>query len=137
MFAKLVVDAVTSVKVTNLMGETKYPIKSINVLKSHGQSSHESQLVHGYILQTQRTSQQMPTKIEHAKIACLDINLNKFRMQMGVAIQVDDPTNLEKIRKKEMDVLKERLDMIIKAGANVILTTKGIDDLASKYMVEA
>jgi len=27
--------------------------------------------------------------------------------------------------------------MILSAGANVILTTKGIDDLASKYMVEA
>jgi hypothetical protein len=26
--------------------------------------------------------------------------------------------------------------MIIWAGANVIMTTKGIDDIASKYMVE-
>ena len=50
---------------------------------------------------------------------------------------VDDPSNLEKIRRKEMDVLKERLNMIIGQGATVILTTKGIDDLASKYMVEA
>lgn len=50
---------------------------------------------------------------------------------------VDDPSNLEKIRRKEMDVLKERLNMIIATGATVILTTKGIDDLASKYMVEA
>lgn len=36
-----------------------------------------------------------------------------------------------------MDVLKDRLGYILKAGANVILTTKGIDDLASKYLVEA
>lgn len=56
---------------------------------------------------------------------------------MGVMILVDDPANLEKIRRKEMDVLKDRLNLILKAGANVILTTKGIDDLASKYMVEA
>lgn len=50
---------------------------------------------------------------------------------------VDDPNNLEKIRKKEMDVLKDRLNLIISAGANVILTSKGIDDLANKYLVEA
>lgn len=50
---------------------------------------------------------------------------------------VDDPKNLEKIRQKEMDVLKDRLNHILSAGANVILTTKGIDDLASKYLVEA
>jgi len=56
---------------------------------------------------------------------------------MGVQILVDDPTNLEKIRRKEMDVLKDRLNLILKAGATVILTTKGIDDLAAKYLVEA
>jgi T-complex protein 1 subunit alpha len=56
---------------------------------------------------------------------------------MGVMVLVDDPANLEKIRRKEMDVLKERLNLILSAGANVILTTKGIDDLANKYMVEA
>lgn len=35
-----------------------------------------------------------------------------------------------------MDILKERIEMIANAGANVILTTKGIDDIAAKYMVE-
>ena len=36
-----------------------------------------------------------------------------------------------------MDVLKERCEKIIKAGANVVITTKGCDDIASKYFVEA
>ena len=84
-----------------------------------------------------RVSQQMPTKITGAKIACLDMNLNKFRMQMGVMISVSDPKNLEKIRQRECDILKERCEKIIKAGANVVLTTKGVDDIAAKYFVEA
>ena len=33
--------------------------------------------------------------------------------------------------------MKERIEKIINAGANVILTTKGIDDVAAKYLVEA
>ena len=33
--------------------------------------------------------------------------------------------------------MKERINLIIKSGANVILTTKGIDDVANKYLVEA
>lgn len=49
---------------------------------------------------------------------------------------VNDPKNLEKIRSKECDILKERIMKIIGAGANVILTTKGIDDVANKYLVE-
>lgn len=79
----------------------------------------------------------MPTKVEKAKIAMVDFNLNKFRMTMGVQVLVDDPKNLEKIRWKEMEVIKERIHKIIKAGANVILTSKGIDDVANKYLVEA
>lgn len=133
----MVVEAVNSVKVITQNGDIKYPIKSINVVKSHGQSSLESKLIKGYALQTSRASQQMPVRIENAKIACLDLNLSKFRLQMGVQVLVNDPKNLEKIRQKECDVLRDRLKKIIDAGANVILTTKGIDDIASKYMVEA
>lgn len=40
----------------------------------------------------------MPVKIKDAKIACLDFNLNKFRMQLGVQVLINDPKNLEKIR---------------------------------------
>ena len=32
---------------------------------------------------------------------------------------------------------QERIEKILAAGANVILTTKGIDDMALKYFVEA
>lgn len=33
--------------------------------------------------------------------------------------------------------MKSRVTKILESGANVILTTMGIDDLASKYMTEA
>lgn len=55
---------------------------------------------------------------------------------MGISILVNDPKNLEKIRQRECDILKDRILKIINAGANVILTTKGIDDVANKYLIE-
>lgn len=42
----------------------------------------------------------MKTKITNAKIACLDMNLQKARMHLGVHITVDDPEKLEDIRKR-------------------------------------
>lgn len=81
--------------------------------------------------------QGMPKVVKQAKIACLDMNLQKARMHMGVQVLVSDPAELEKIRARESDIVKERIEKLLAGGANVVLTTKGIDDLSLKYFVEA
>ena len=50
---------------------------------------------------------------------------------------MEDPDQMEAIRKRESDISKERIHLILNSGANVILTTGGIDDLCLKYFVEA
>ncbi|KAJ4982403.1 hypothetical protein NE237_033240 [Protea cynaroides] len=79
----------------------------------------------------------MPLKVAPARIACLDLNLQKTKMQMGVQVLVTDPRELEKIRQREADVTKELIEKLLKAGANVVLTSKRIDNMALKYFVEA
>lgn len=137
-FAQMVVEAIHSVKTTDeFTGKTKYPVKAINILKAHGKSAAESRLLDGYALNLGRAAQGMPKRVAKAKIACLDMNLQKARMMMGVQVLVTDPDELEKIRQRELDITKERINKILASGANVILTTKGIDDMALKYFVEA
>jgi T-complex protein 1 subunit alpha len=46
------------------------------------------------------------------------------------------PLSLQ-IREREYDITRDRIQKILDAGANVVLTTKGIDDMALKYFVEA
>eukprot|EP00929_Paragymnodinium_shiwhaense_P030465 TRINITY_DN17265_c0_g1_i1.p1 TRINITY_DN17265_c0_g1~~TRINITY_DN17265_c0_g1_i1.p1 ORF type:complete len:548 (+),score=206.74 TRINITY_DN17265_c0_g1_i1:78-1721(+) len=137
-FGKIVVDAIKSVEIRGVDGKKKYPVNSVNILMSHGQSASQSTLLSdGYALKLARASQEMPMHIKNAKIALLDFDLKKFRMSMAVNIVIDDPAELEKVRQREMDITKEKINKIVEAGANVLFTTKGIDDMAMKYLVEA
>jgi len=136
-FANLAVDAINMVKTTSESGKPVYPIKSVGIMKQHGRSFKDSQLINGYVMYGGRAGQGMPRTIKGAKIACLDIDLRKSKMAMGVQVVVTDPKKLEDIRQREADITKERIQLLLNAGANVILTTKGIDDMAIKYFVEA
>eukprot|EP00624_Nannochloropsis_granulata_P004801 evm.model.NODE_34034_length_6230_cov_26.378973.1 len=140
-FAQLAVDAVLSVKTESTHSETgktgvKYPVSAIHILKCHGQSSLSSHLVDGFALAGGRAAQGMPTSVSPAKIALLDFSLQRHKMQLGVSVVVKDVKEVDLIRQREMDITKERIQKILEAGANVVLTTKGIDDLAMKYFVE-
>jgi T-complex protein 1 subunit alpha len=136
-FAELAVKAMENVRTVNYEGKAKYPVKAVHILKTHGMSSKDSTLVDGYAIQATRSAQGMPSTIVGAKIACVDFNLNKYRLAMGVQVLVHDPEALDKIRQAEMDVCKIRCQKIIDSGANVVLCSKGIDDFALKYFVEA
>jgi T-complex protein 1 subunit alpha len=136
-FSKMAVDAVQAIKISDGKGGFKYPVKAVNVLKAHGKSARESLFISGYALNCTIASKAMPRRVAPAKIACLDFSLQKAKMKLGVQVLITDPSKLEAIRDREADITKERVQKILNAGATVILTTGGIDDLCLKYFVEA
>lgn len=85
--------ATQSVKTVTDSGKEIYPINSINVLKAHGKSARESALLGGYALNMGRASQGMPKRVKNAKIACLDFNLQKARMHMGIQVSQQPLSN--------------------------------------------
>lgn len=147
VFAKMAVDAVLSVKIKQGPTKATYPLAAIHILKAHGQSSTDSQLLtNGFAIQAVRAAQGMPSIIQGdntddtgglVKIALLDMNLQRHRMGMGITVTVTDPAEVERIKQREMDITKEKIQKILNTGARVVLTTKGVDDTCLKYFVQA
>eukprot|EP00299_Pterocystis_sp_00344_P014201 c7022_g1_i1.p1 GENE.c7022_g1_i1~~c7022_g1_i1.p1 ORF type:complete len:553 (+),score=135.96 c7022_g1_i1:45-1661(+) len=135
-FANMAVDAIKSTRRIDELGNVRYSEKAINILKKQGKSWRDSQLIPGFALNCTRSSQGMPTSLSPCKIALLDFNLQQYRAQMGVQVIINDPEKLEAVRQREKDIARDRVKSILDAGANVVLTTKGIDDMAAKYFVE-
>ncbi|KAL0213188.1 hypothetical protein RCL1_002556 [Eukaryota sp. TZLM3-RCL] len=136
LFQNILVESIKSVRQISEKGDFKYPIKSINILKSHGKSISDSELIPGIALNCVKASEAMPRTVKNAKIACFDMSLQRVRMKLGVQVVIDDPTKLDAVREREVQIVKERIEKILATGANVVLCTGGIDDLCLKYFVE-
>ena len=46
----------------------------------------------------------MPKKITPAKLACLDFNLQKAKMKLGVELLVEDPEQLDAMRQRSVQL---------------------------------
>jgi len=136
-FSKIMVDAIQTVKRAHPEKGAVYAIEEINVLKKQGKSMEESIFVQGYALNCLPVSKLMPNRISKAKVVCLDMDLQQIKMGLSVKITTETPEDLEKIREKETHASTEKVKKLVKAGANVILTTKGISDSCSKVLIEA
>ena len=147
LFSKMAVDAVKGVKkdigldslhsLTHRNGKYKYPIENIGIIKAHGQSALQSELVNGIVLTGSRAAQGMPTHIADAKVIVVDFPLQRYKTQMGVEVKTSDPDELERIKAEELEITRQRVQHILSTGANVVVCGHAIDDLCLKYLVEA
>ncbi|KNB42341.1 hypothetical protein JH06_5395 [Blastocystis sp. subtype 4] len=136
-FSQMAVEAVERIRNEDIDGKVKYPIENIGIIKAHGQSALESELVDGLVLSGNRASQQMPLRIKDAKVIVIDFALQRYKTQMGVEVKVSDPDKLEEIKREEMEITRKQVERVLATGANVVVCGHAIDDLCLKYLVEA
>ncbi len=112
----------------------KADIDDVKVEKKPGESVRGTKLVQGIVLDKDIAHSGMPKRVEKAKIALLDCPLEIEKTEFDAKINIESPEQMEGFLKQEEDMLRNMVDKILKAGANVVLCEKGVDDMAQHFL---
>ncbi len=124
----LVVKAVKSVA-QKTEGAFKIDEEDIKIEKKVGASILDSELIEGIVVDKERAAEGMPKRVCDARILVYDQPLELTKTKTDAKIKIKDPEQMKLFMERDHDVLIEKADKIIKAGANVVFCQKGIDDL--------
>ena len=133
--AELAVKAVR--QVAEKRGDKWYiDLDNVQVVKKHGGSLLDSQLVYGIVLDKEVVHPGMPRRVEKAKIALLDTPLEVEKPEITAKINITSPELIKAFLDEEAKILKEMVDHIANIGANVVICQKGIDDVAQHFLAK-
>ena len=131
--SKITVDAVRQVANPDNLTINKDMIK---VEKKQGGTVEDTELVEGVILDKEKTHSGMPDKVEKAKVALLNTPIEVKETETDAEINISDPSQMKNFVEQEEEQLKEMVEKLDQAGANVVLCQKGIDDMAQHYLAK-
>ena len=79
----------------------------------------------------------MPKIIENAKIALLNAKMEIEKTEFDAKINIESPDQMKLFLDEEERMLKDMVTSVTKAGANVVLCEKGIDDMVLHFLGKA
>ena len=133
--AKIAVDAALQVKEAR-DGKTKVDIDLVKVLKKHGKSLEETELVRGIVVDKEIAHPQMPKRVDNALIALLNAKLEIEKTEFDAKININNPEQMKLFLDEEERMLKEMVDKIAESGANFVFCEKSIDDIALHFLAK-
>jgi len=134
--SKIVVDAIHLV--AERAGDNlKVDIDDIKIEKKPGGSINDTTLIEGIVLDKEVVHGGMPKRVEDAKIAVVDSPLEIEKTEFDAKINISSPNQMNQFLEQENKMLKDMVDKIASAGANVLICQKGIDDIAQHYLAKA
>jgi thermosome len=114
----------------------KADIDNIQLIKKEGKSLQEIELVNGIILDKEVVHSEMPKHVKKAKIALLNTPLEVEKTEFNAEIRISSPEQMKAFLDKETSILREMVQKIKAAGANVVICQKGIDDIAQHFLAK-
>jgi len=135
VLANLVVHAIT--EVAEYEGKkVVVDIDNIKREKKSGGSAEDTELIRGLVLDKEVVHPAMPKQIKEAAIALVDAALEIKETETDAQIRITSPEQMQSFIEQEQHMLKDMVDKVVTSGANVLLSQKGIDDIAQHYLAK-
>jgi thermosome len=131
--AEIVVDAVLRVA-EQVNGKWTVDLDNIKLEKKEGQSIRDTSIIDGIVLDKEVVHPGMPRMVHDARIAVLDCPLEIEKTEFDAKLHIETPEQMKAFMEQEEQMLKEMVDKIAAAGANVVVCQKGIDDVAQHFL---
>lgn len=133
--AELIVKAVKGIAQT-VNGKTIVNTADIKIERQVGESTENSELIEGIVIDKEIVHPAMPKKKENAKVALLDSALEIKNTEIDAKIQITNPEQLNQFLEQEERTLREMVAKVKASGATVLFCQKGIDDLAQHFLAK-
>jgi len=130
-FAEIIVSAVKQIEDLG-----KVDLTNIKIEKIKGDSTNDTELISGIVLDSEKLNIGMPKHITNARIALLDLPLELKSPEIDTKISISSPEQLRGFIESEERLLKEMIEKIKNSSANVVFCQKGIDDIAQYYLTK-
>ncbi|WP_455278488.1 thermosome subunit beta [[Eubacterium] cellulosolvens] len=135
LLANLVVDAVLAVAEMK-SGKYVVDIEDVKIEKKAGGSVSDTRLIKGLLIDKEVVHTRMPKHIDNARIALIIKPLEIEKTEFDSKLSIASPEQLDSFLKKEENMLEQMVDILHKAGANVLMCQRGIDDAAQHFMAK-
>ncbi|MEM2905439.1 MAG: thermosome subunit beta [Candidatus Bathyarchaeia archaeon] len=135
VLADMAVEAVLAVAQKTPEGY-KVDLDDIKVEKKAGESLAATQLIHGIALDKEVVHPGMPKVVREAKIALLNCPMEIEKTEFDAKLNIERPEQMKAFLDEETRLLKEMVEKVAAAGANVVVCQKGIDDAAQHFMAK-
>ncbi len=110
---------------------------NIRIEKKVGGVIGDTYLVEGVVIDKEAVHSRMPKKVENAKIALFAAPLEVKKTEFDAQIQITDPSAMSAFLAEEENSMKEMVEKIKSVGANVVFSSKGVDELVQHYLAKA
>lgn len=138
LITDLAVKAARTVTIELANGKKEIDIKRYaKVEKIPGGDLEDCTVLNGVMFNKNLTHAKMPRVIKNPRVCLLDCTLEYKKGESVTNMEVVKEEDWEKLLKEEEEEVQRFCNDIIATGANVVLTEKGVSDLASHYLLKA